>query len=383
MMGDVVSLGETIDCQQEGFTTGLLEGARAPRCWVSNSDNHQGQDLVLAIQNSCNYYFYEVAYRLTINELSEWVDKLGLTTPTGIDLPNEATSVVGDQLALYDPSKDINNQDTWVPYLIYNTIRSYLIEFGRERDVVYTEEQLDETTTQLVELAGENNRECGPQVREILRKELEIPEQVSATNGWDNQIVWHLLELMWDSNKTVTTGIGTNITQLTPIAVARYACAILNGGEVLKPQIVDRIVGSDGTIVTQYSKEIQYDLEIPENLSLAIKEGLSQVISEEDGGTAGAVFADFEYSDQILGKTGSAPVSTIDIENTGWYIGAAPYDENDPSVDPEIVVISYMPNGISGSNTAYIAKDILQYWFDEKTSTAETSIPVSGSLVTG
>ncbi len=387
VMNGSVGLNETID-DEGNFTKTLADGAdpdEGPECWTRYPQNHQDQDLILAIKNSCNYYFYEVAFRMGIDELYSWSEKFGLTSKTGIDLPSEATSVVGRPLSLYDPSRAIDDQGTWMPYLTNNTIMEVLAGFGRERGVEYTPEQLEEAAGKLIDLAADSNRQKGPEVREILRTVLEIPEQVSAANEWDDQIVWYLLELMWNDTKTITTGIGTEITQLTPIAVARYACAVLNGGEVLKPQIVDKIVDADGRIVEQTTKEVQYDIDIPDDVSRAVKEGMSQVISVadsgEDGGTAKQVFDNFEYKSEVMGKTGTAPVSTIDFEHNGWFIGAAPYDSENPDIDPEIVIIVFMPNGMSGTNVAYVAKDVLQYWYDEKTQTTESSIPASGSLL--
>ncbi|PHV71484.1 hypothetical protein CS063_05400 [Sporanaerobium hydrogeniformans] len=72
-------------------------GAPYPRCWVlSSSGNGHGEvDLNRALEVSCNYYFYEVAYRLAqkmgsnfegINTLNRYADLFGLSEKTGIEL---------------------------------------------------------------------------------------------------------------------------------------------------------------------------------------------------------------------------------------------------------------------------------------------------------
>jgi len=51
---------------------------------------HGRQNLVTALQNSCNYYFYQVGMRLGIERLLRWSRKFGVGTHTGIDLSGES-----------------------------------------------------------------------------------------------------------------------------------------------------------------------------------------------------------------------------------------------------------------------------------------------------
>ncbi|MBR6019583.1 MAG: hypothetical protein IK055_05145 [Lachnospiraceae bacterium] len=49
----------------------------SPRCWAYPS-NHGAETVVDAIRDSCNYYFYEVGYRLSVNEKEEYIDAKGI-----------------------------------------------------------------------------------------------------------------------------------------------------------------------------------------------------------------------------------------------------------------------------------------------------------------
>jgi penicillin-binding protein 2 len=51
---------------------------------------HGRQNLVAALQNSCNYYFYQIGMNLGIERLLRWARKFGVGSPTGIDLPGES-----------------------------------------------------------------------------------------------------------------------------------------------------------------------------------------------------------------------------------------------------------------------------------------------------
>lgn len=67
-----------------------------PRCWVYN-DYHVGHGWVnvqQAIQKSCNYFFFETAYRMGIDKLDKYAKYFGLGTKTGIELPSETSGIL-------------------------------------------------------------------------------------------------------------------------------------------------------------------------------------------------------------------------------------------------------------------------------------------------
>jgi penicillin-binding protein 2 len=55
---------------------------------------HGTVDLRHAIEKSCNTYFYTVGNMVGVDRIHKWATQLGLTGRTGIDLPNEAESLV-------------------------------------------------------------------------------------------------------------------------------------------------------------------------------------------------------------------------------------------------------------------------------------------------
>lgn len=82
-----------------------------PRCWLYllRGQVHGPITVVEAIQESCNYFFYDVGRRLTIDKMNEYCRHLGLGLPTGIELP-ESTGI----LAGPDYRND-NGLDKWSP----------------------------------------------------------------------------------------------------------------------------------------------------------------------------------------------------------------------------------------------------------------------------
>lgn len=66
-----------------------------PKCWIytDTGRTHGNQNVVQAIENSCNYYFYEVGRRMGIDTLSKYGKKFGLGEYTGIELTGEAKGI--------------------------------------------------------------------------------------------------------------------------------------------------------------------------------------------------------------------------------------------------------------------------------------------------
>ncbi len=77
--------------------TGVYEyySTYTPTCWIYNmfGGSHGSINITTAIQESCNYFFYEVGRLLTIETMNKYSKALGLGVPTGIEL-GEKTGVL-------------------------------------------------------------------------------------------------------------------------------------------------------------------------------------------------------------------------------------------------------------------------------------------------
>ena len=134
--------------------------------------------------------------------------------------------------------------------------------------------------------------------------------------------------------------IGQSITQVSPIAVARYVAAIANGGTVYDAQIVDKIIAPDGTVVLDKQPVVANRIETERGL-LRRHSGAawSDVTSREEDGTAAKYYEGIDY---IAAKTGTSQRTELDVENNAWQVAYAPKE------DPKIVVVAYVQNGYSG-----------------------------------
>ena len=70
-----------------------------PRCWYY-TDYHRGHgylDVSGAIEKSCNYFFYDTADKMGIDNLVRFAKYFGLGTKTGVELPSETAGVLASK----------------------------------------------------------------------------------------------------------------------------------------------------------------------------------------------------------------------------------------------------------------------------------------------
>ncbi len=81
-----------------------------PKCWVVAHGGAHGKISVMeAIQESCNYFFFEVGRLLTIEKLNDYMKYLGLGQPTGIELYEKTGILAGPDY------RDENGLGKWSP----------------------------------------------------------------------------------------------------------------------------------------------------------------------------------------------------------------------------------------------------------------------------
>lgn len=86
---EVINAKYSID--DEGFYQ-LTEDGRVYRDW--KPEGHGRTNLHKAIRESCDTYFYELAHKLGIDNIAEWLDQFGFGKSTYVDLPGEKIGVV-------------------------------------------------------------------------------------------------------------------------------------------------------------------------------------------------------------------------------------------------------------------------------------------------
>ena len=350
----------------------------APKCWISKNliYKHANQTIVDGLTHSCNYFFYTLADRLGEDRLYRYASLFGLTSKTGIDLPGEVRSVVGSQNTLYDPSKPVNeaNQDTSLPIIVFNSIKRHLRNCGESKNIEYDDERLSICAKRLMDMAvNYREGEWLDNMRTILMEELNMTKDMVYLQSVIGDTYNYMNDIKWGGGQTILTGIGQSVTVLTPIAVARYVCTVANGGYLYNVSLIDSITSPEGEILSQREPTLIHRLDYADEYLPLIREGMKGVVDES--GTADKYFRSYRYQKEIAAKTGTAQVTSIDLENNSWFVCFAPYD------NPEIAVVCFIPNGYSGSEACKAPRDFIEWYLDQKElRSVDYNLPVGNSI---
>jgi penicillin-binding protein 2 len=164
---------------------------------------------------------------------------------------------------------------------------------------------------------------------------------------------WKMAEYnqQWYGGESLIAAIGQGYYLATPLQQALSLMAVANGGVVYRPILVDKVLGQDGLVKTDYKPEILRTIYLKPEYWEAIRKGLKGVVTE---GTALSVFSGFTPS--LAGKTGSAETGRGTVHS--WFACYAPAE------NPEIVVTALVEEGGEGSvSAAPIVKKVLEAYF--------------------
>lgn len=156
------------------------------------------------------------------------------------------------------------------------------------------------------------------------------------------------------TDEMMQTSIGQGKTQITPIHLNMITCAIANGGTLMKPYVIDRVVNDEGNIVKSFSPA-SYGRLITEQEADILTQLMTSVVEE---GTASKLDG---LSYTAAGKTGSAEYNNVKGDSHAWFTGFAPAE------DPEVCVTIIVEGAGSGGDYAVpIARRIFDAYFNEK-----------------
>ena len=156
-----------------------------------------------------------------------------------------------------------------------------------------------------------------------------------------------------DDAQTALTGFGQGQVTATATQVAMISAGLANDGMVMKPRLVDAVIGNDLSTVREYADEEfgrAVEADDADDVTAAM------VASVANGAAQGARIDGID----VAGKTGTAE-NDGDEPYTLWFTGFAPAD--DPQVAVAVVVDNGGGMGQSGSGdtlAAPIAKRIIE-----------------------
>lgn len=175
-----------------------------------------------------------------------------------------------------------------------------------------------------------------------------FPGRVRDTGGWVGGDVMNVV-------------IGQGDVLATPLQVANAVAAMVNGGTLWEPRLVDRILDDEGEVIFENLPTVQNEIELDPRTVAFMKDDLWGVIN----GPAGTARKAFESLDPALrtqmgGKTGTAEVDKAANIDTAWFVGVTPID------NPAYVVSIVVERGGSGGKIAApAARLVMEYLIAE------------------
>lgn len=369
-------------------------------CWLWNEykGSHGSIDVKTALEVSCNYYFFEVGYRLYksggLDTLAKYAWKFGL----GIDPASKSKPTTG--IEIYENFGQVYNQQSRRNIGALNAIdglerilKAGAYYPGSGGKVFFKPLNVQDNIDDNVKLRGAKVALKETLVKNIksdstytkmnhqyvdLKSELKILIKKIVDSLPENERKLYTIEdisgmaeaisiyITYDVKTTVATpgniydaSIGQGINVFTPLQLANFIATFVNGGKRYKAHLVDKFIGHDNTVVEDVKPEIVEKINLNPKTITTVKEGMRKVTGEN--GTAANAFINFPI--QTGGKTGSATyrADQEDIGRTsyGVYLGFAPYDK------PEIAVCVVIFDGGHGGYVAPVARAIYETYFRE------------------
>jgi len=157
----------------------------------------------------------------------------------------------------------------------------------------------------------------------------------------------------WYLGDTYHMSIGQGDVLVTPLQMVTAIASIANGGQLLKPYLVEKIKNSDGQIVKETQKTVlNKEFISPENIQI-VREGMRQAVTS---GSA-SQFNDLPFP--VGAKTGTAQFGDQD-KTHAWMVAFAPYD------DPQIAIAVIVEGAGEGYAAAGpVVKDSLSWYFSQ------------------
>ena len=187
---------------------------------------------------------------------------------------------------------------------------------------------------------------------------------------------WKRLQMNepWYAGETVIAAIGQGYVLATPLQLAVMTAAMVNGGRVLKPQIVERIEDWQGNGTQLFEPQLLRQLNYSPDHLQVVNEGMFAVVNELRGTGQRAQLEEVT----VAGKTGTSQViRRLSDEEEELLTGDEyiPYRQRShglfvayaPAENPEIAVAVVVEHGQSGGAVAApIARAIISRYFQNK-----------------
>ena len=172
----------------------------------------------------------------------------------------------------------------------------------------------------------------------------------------------------WRQGDTLQAAIGQSDSIFTPLQLAEYCAAVANSGHRHSASILGEVRSFDysESIYARQTWELS-TVDSPDYNWFVVQEGMRLVANSPLNDNVSKHFIDLPNSRRVAAKTGTAQKGE-NIVNDAIFICYAPYD------NPEVAVAIVVERGKAGANCAFMARQIIDAYFNIKSYT-DTSEP--------
>ena len=161
------------------------------------------------------------------------------------------------------------------------------------------------------------------------------------------------LENGLSSGEVIQAGIGQGTVQVTPMHMAMISGAIANGGDMVEPKVIRRVLDSSGQTVSEMQTNVIRTV-ASEKVCFIIAQYMWNTV---ESGTAKNAKISGYSGGYVCGKTGSAEHSNDKTAATNaWYTGFIYGDDEHPYA----IAIVVEDGGYGGSTAAPIAAKVMK-----------------------
>ena len=196
------------------------------------------------------------------------------------------------------------------------------------------------------------------------RTGVEVPESkgLMPTEGW-----YHERKRGFQPGFTLNTSVGQGDMRATPLAIARAYGALVNGGRLLKPQVVLALEEGNTDHEIAKTPQVIRRLDLDETHVELIRRGLHAAVNTEEGTAWDVRIGELPFA----GKTGTAQAPEVrkgadeDVaawlkQDHAWFVAYA------PSKRPQVVVIALVEHGgFGGKVAAPVVRKVLEAYYAE------------------
>jgi len=188
---------------------------------------------------------------------------------------------------------------------------------------------------------------------------IDIPQEVEGMvpdPAWKERVK----KEPWYIGDTYHTSIGQGDLLVTPLQLASYVSALVNGGTLYRPRLLDYIENPDSQVIEKPKTEIIRENILPAKELNIVKEAMGVTVSSDQGSGRQMQELEEKYNVRIGGKTGTAE-SGEEEKYHAWFVGFTPLDK------PEMVVVALVEKGGEGYKAALpVAKKVMDVYLQKR-----------------